>query len=412
MRHDSKTPRKAAFIFVFITIVLDMLALGMIIPVLPKLIEEFTGGDTVKAAGMVGIFGTVWALMQFIFSPLLGACSDRFGRRPVILVSNFGLSLDYVLMALAPNLGWLFVGRIISGITAASISTSMAYIADVTPPEQRSAQFGKLGVAFGLGFVLGPALGGLLTDFGLHAPFWVAAALSLTNALYGLFVLPESLPPELRTKFTWQSANPLAALALFRRYKQLVGLAAVGFLSNLSHYVLQATAVLYVGHRYGWGPKLVGAMLTTVGVTNGLVQGALVRPVVAKFGDRKVLLAGLLFGSLGFAVYGWAPTGWLFVCGVPILALWGLAGPTAQGLMSRMVGPQEQGLLQGAASSINGIAGMIGPTLFGQTFALFIGPGRPADLPGAAFFLATALLLAATALAATQTGAEPAPTSA
>ena len=395
--------RKAAFIFVFITVVLDILALGMIIPVLPKLIERFSGGDTAHAAGIVGLFGTAWALMQFVFSPLVGALSDRFGRRPIILLSNLGLGLDYLLMALAPDLTWLFVGRIVSGITAASISTAMAYVADITPPEHRAANFGKMGMAFGLGFVFGPLFGGLLADVSLHAPFWVAAGLSLANAAYGVLVVPESLAKDKRTPFAWSRANPLGSLGLLRSHRTLFGLATVGLLSNIAHYVLPSTAVLYVGHRYGWSPKVVGLMLTLTGVANVVVQGALVRPAVAAWGDRRVLMLGLLAGAIGFGIYGWAPTGGWFWLGVPILAVWGLAGPTAQGLMSQLVGSGEQGQLQGAASSVNGIAGMIGPAVFSQVFSYFIGVNRAAGVPGAAFLLAAALLLVALAVSAVVT---------
>src|SRR4051794_24886929 len=245
-------PRRAAFAFVFVTVLLDMFAIGIIIPVLPRLVEDFVSGDTAKAASIYGLFGTVWALMQFLFSPVLGSLSDRFGRRPIILLSNFGLGLDYILMALAPSLRWLFVGRVISGITAASISTAGAYIADVTAPEQRAAKFGMLGAAFGAGFVVGPALGGLLGDISPRLPFWVAAGFSLTNALYGLFVLPESLTRERRMAFSWQKANPLGALKLLWSHAELWGLACVSYLSNLAHVALPAVSVLYMGYRYNW----------------------------------------------------------------------------------------------------------------------------------------------------------------
>src|SRR5712691_795049 len=225
-------PRRAAFIFVFITVLLDMLALGIVIPVLPKLVVDFLSGDTARAAEIYGIFGTVWALMQFIFSPVHGALSDRFGRRPLILISNFGLALDYVLMALAPNLWWLFVGRVISGITAASISTAYAYVADVTPPQDRAARFGMLGVAFGAGFILGPAIGGLAGSVDPRLPFWIAAALSLANAAYGFFILPESLPPERRSPFRWRRANPIGSLVLLRSHKRLAAFATVNFLGQ------------------------------------------------------------------------------------------------------------------------------------------------------------------------------------
>ena len=396
--------RRAALAFIFVTIVLDMFALGMIIPVLPHLIEDFLGGDTAGAAKVYGVFGTVWALMQFLSMPVVGALSDRYGRRRVVLLSNLGLGLDYVLMALAPNLWWLFVGRVISGMTAASVSTGMAYIADVTPPEKRSTAFGKVGVAFGLGFVLGPALGGLLGSVDPRLPFWVAAALSLANAAYGYFILPESLPPERRREFQWRRANPVGSLALLRRHPELSGLAGVVLLSNLAHVALPATFVLYAAYRYGWQERDVGLVMAGVGICSALVQGALVGPTVRRFGERRALLVGLACGAVGFLGYGLAPTGLLFLAAVPVVALWGLASPAAQGIMSRHIGPMEQGALQGATGSLMGIATMIGPGLFAGIFAYSIGAGTRWHAPGAAFVLAS-LLLAAAALLAVRTTA-------
>jgi len=251
LRQPAGKPRRAAVAFILVTIALDMLALGMIIPVLPKLVERFMGGDTARAAEIFGAFTTVWALMQFLFSPLLGALSDRYGRRPVILLSNLGLGLDYIVMALAPTLMWLFVGRVISGITAASISTAQAYIADVTPPDRRAASYGLLGGAFGLGFILGPALGGLLGAIEPRLPFWAAAAFSLANAAYGLFVLPESLALDHRSGFSWRRANPVGSLLLLRSHPELSGLASANFFANLAHVVLPTVFVLYAGYRYG-----------------------------------------------------------------------------------------------------------------------------------------------------------------
>lgn len=393
-------PRRAALAFIFITIVLSMLALGMIIPVLPALIEGFMGGDIAGAAKVYGVFGTVWALMQFFAMPVMGALSDRFGRRPVILLSNLGLGLDYVLMALAPNLAWLFVGRVISGITAASFSTGMAYVADVTTVERRSAGFGMIGVAFGLGFVLGPALGGLLGSVDPRLPFWAAAGFSLANALYGLFVLPESLPPEKRRAFSWRRANPIGSLKLLRSHPELFGLAGVVFLSSLAHTALPSTFVLYAFYRYGWDTGKVGLTLALMGVCSAIVQGALVGRSVRRFGERRVLLAGLLAGTVGFVIYGLAPTGGVLMLGVVVVALWGLASPAAQSLMTRHIGPSEQGELQGANGSVLGIAMLIGPGLFAGTFAYFIGEGVRWHVPGAAFLLSAAMLAASAALAA------------
>ena len=393
------TPNRSALTFIFITVVLDMLALGIIVPVLPKLVVNFLSGDTARGAEIYGLFGTVWALMHFMFSPLTGLLSDRFGRRPVILLSNFGLGLDYVLMAAAPTLSWLFAGRVISGITSASVPAASAYIAGVTPPERRAAAFGMIGAAFGIGFVVGPALGGLLGSIGPRVPFLAAAALSLGNALYGLFVLPESLPRSRRSTFRWSKANPVGSLQLLRSSPELVRLAWIKFLGSVAHVVLPSTFVLYASYRYSWGERTIGLSLATVGVCSGIVQGALIGPTVKRFGEHQALLIGLVFGVLGFAMYGLAPSGPWFWLGLPLTALWGLANPALQGLMTREVSGREQGQLQGANSSLMGIAELIGPGLFTLTFAACIREGASIHLPGAPFLLASAVLLSAAALA-------------
>jgi MFS transporter, DHA1 family, tetracycline resistance protein len=393
------TPRRAALAFIFVTVLLDMLAFGMVIPVLPRLVVRFLGGDTARGAAVYGLFGTVFALMQLVFAPVQGALSDRFGRRPVILLSNFGLALDYAVMALAPTLGWLFVGRVISGITSASFSTAGAYIADVMPPEKRAGGFGMLSAAFGVGFVLGPAVGGVLGAVHPRLPFCVAGGLSLLNATYGLLVLPESLPPERRGTFDLRRANPVGALALLHSHPKLFGLATASFLNYVAHDVQPTMFVLYTSYRYAWDARTVGLVLALLGVCSVIVGGVLVQPVVTRFGERRVLLGALLAGAAGFALYGWAPTGAVFFGGIPILALWGLAFPATQGLMTRFVSPSEQGQLQGAITSLRGIAGLIAPVLFTQAFAFFIAPQRDWKLPGAPFLLAALLVSVAMVLA-------------
>ena len=392
--------RGAAVAFIFVTVLLDTLALGVIIPILPKLIESFVNNDTANAARIFGLFGTVWALMQFFFSPIAGALSDRFGRRPVVLLSNFGLALDYVVMALAPSLTWLFVGRVISGITSASISTAFAYITDLTAPEKRAAVFGKIGVAFGAGFILGPALGGLLGGIEPRLPFWVAAGLSFANGLYGLLILPESLPRDRRSPFRWKSANPVGALHLLRADRVLAGLSIANFFAQLAHVVLPSTFVLYATYRYGWGTTTVGATLALVGICSMVVQGAAIGPIVKRFGERRALLLGLACGAAGFLIFGAAPTGALFWLGIPVMALWGLAGAATQALLTRLVSPDHQGQLQGATSSVQSVSQLVGPFLFTLTFAYFIGSDAPLQLPGAPFLLASVLLLLALAVAA------------
>ena len=394
-----QAPRRGAVAFIFVTILLDMLALGLIMPILPKLIESFVANDTAQAARIFGLFGTAWALMQFVFSPVLGSLSDRFGRRPVILLSNFGLAADYVLMAMAPSLAWLFIGRLISGITSASISTAFAYIADLTPPERRAAIFGRMGAAFGAGFVLGPATGGLLGDIDPRLPFWAAAGLSFVNAVYGLLVLPESLGHERRSPFRWRTANPLGALQLLRSDRMLAGLSMVNFITQLAHVVLPSTFVLYATYRYGWDTRTVGLTLAIVGVCAMVVQGGAVGWIVRSLGERGALLLGLCSGTLGFLIFGLAPTGMLSWLGIPAMALWGVSGAAIQALMTRLVPADRQGQLQGATSSVQSMAQLAGPFLFTLTFAYFIGATAPVHLPGAPFLLASMLLVVALAIA-------------
>ena len=390
--------RKAAIAFIFTIVLLDVIALGIVIPVLPKLVEGMVG-ETARGAEIFGLFGTAWALMQFVCSPLLGALSDRFGRRPVLLISMAGHGLDYILMAVAPNLLWLFVGRVISGITAASFGTAYAYIADITGPEKRAQSFGVVGAAFGVGFVLGPALGGLLGAYDPRLPFWVAAAFSLANAAYGYLFVPESLPAERRMAFSLARANPVGSLKLLRRRPELLGLAGVNFLHQLAHASLPAIAVLYTSYRYGWDSQMMGLSLAAIGIMSGLVQGTLIKPIVGRIGERWTLLTGLMFGALGFAIYGLARTSVEFWAGIPVMALWGIAGAAAQAMMSQLVNPTEQGQLQGANASIMAVAGLFGPGLFSFAFAWSIARGSPAELPGLGFLLAAALLVLATALA-------------
>jgi DHA1 family tetracycline resistance protein-like MFS transporter len=395
-------PGRAAFVFVFvfITATLDMLALGIISPVLPGLIVEFEGGNVSDAAKVVGWFGFVWATMQFFAAPVLGVLSDRFGRRPVILLSMAGMGLDYILMGVAPSLAWLLVGRIISGLTSATHPVAAAYIADVTPPEQRSARFGILGASFGLGFVIGPAIGGLLGSIDLRLPFWGAAALCLANAAFGVFVLPESLPLAQRVPFTWRRANPFGALALLRSHPELKGLSVSTILITFAHAALPNVIVLYMGLRYGWGERAIGLAITAIGASSAVVGLLLIGPVVKRLGDRATLLAGLAFGAAGFLFYAFAARAELFVVGIAVMSLWGLANGPLQTFMSRRVGAHEQGQLQGAITSLRGITGMIGPPFFGWVFALSIDPAAPLHLPGAAFFIAALTLAAACLLTA------------
>ena len=403
---------RGAFLFILVTVTLDFLAFGIIAPVLPNLIIQFEGGNIARAADITGYFGFAWNLMQFIFLPLLGAWSDRFGRRPVILISCLGLGLDYIFMALAPTLRWLFIGRLISGITASNVSSAFAYITDVTPPAERAKKFGMLGAAFGLGFVIGPAVGGLLGHYNLRVPFWAAAGLSLANFFYGLFVLPESLPLERRAKSAWHMANPLGSLTLLRSHPELAGLSFVVFLYYLAHQALQNVFVLYTEFRYGWNTKSVGISLALVGVCAIIVSGGLVGPYVKKFGERFSLTSGLFFGLLGFAGFAAATRGWALLAAIPFIALWGVAGPAMQSLMSQRVDPTSQGKLQGAINSIRALTGMAGPLLFTQVFSAAIAPSARVHVPGAPYYLAAALLAGGMFLAIALTRSHAAATAA
>jgi MFS transporter, DHA1 family, tetracycline resistance protein len=388
--------RRAAAIFIFFTVTLDMLALGMIAPVLPRLIEGFLHGDTSNAAKMLGLFGTIFAAMQFFFSPIVGSLSDRFGRRPLVLLSNFGLGLDYLLMAWAPALSWLFLGRVISGLTSSSIPTAMAYMADVTPRERRAAAFGMLNAAFGAGFVLGPAVGGLLGNINPRLPFWVAGGLSLLNGLYGLFVLPESLSKENRSPFSWTRANPVGSLSMLR-HGGMIATAAILLLGYIAQQVLMNVYVIYADYRYHWTDRTVGFSLAVVGICTIVYGALLVKPVVAKLGERGAMTLGLIGGALGYSMIGLSRTGLLLWLGIPFLNLMTFAWPAAQSLLSRKTSPSEQGQLQGAINSLRGIAGLLGPGLFTYIFSQSIGTGI--HIPGAPFYTAAAMLLIALILA-------------
>ena len=406
------TPRRAAIAFIFVTVVLDVLSMGIVIPVLPKLVETFEGGDTARAAQIYGWFGTAWALMQFIFMPVIGALSDRFGRRPVVLVSCFGLGCDYFLMALAPDLTWLFVGRVISGITAASFGTAFAYIADVAPPEKRAASFGMVGAAFGLGFVLGPALGGILGEVSPRLPFWVAGALALANAAYGFFVLPESLAKDKRSAFSWRKANPVGSLTLLRSHPELSGLAVSNFLMQLAHVVLPSVTVLYMGYRYGWDTLHVGLTLAGVGVASMVVQGALVKPAVARLepfrrnnldSSREPVDADFVADAEARqrdgAAAGHAGCEELDRrSGRPLIAA---RGEQQQQGLTLFADARQQKALGDQASVRSCLKAFLAQLRPGDYFAqlAFIGPRADLHLPGAPFLLAALLIAAACAIA-------------
>ena len=386
--------RPAAVIFILVTVMLDMLAIGLISPVLPKLILEFRGGNMESAAYWNGCFALVFAGMQFFFSPLLGVLSDRFGRRPIILLSNLGLGLDYMVMALAPTMGWLFVGRIISGLTSSSIPTAMAYIADVTPKEKRAGAYGMIGVAFGLGFILGPAIGGPLGDVSPRLPFWVAAGFSLTNWLWGYFFVPESLPHDRRKEFTLGRANPVGSLVLLRSHHELWRLATIQFLAYIAHNAFSVWA-LYAIYRYDWSSGMVGLSLAIVGACTATISGGLTPHAVKRLGERRTLYIGQFFGASGMLIAGLARTGAWLLASIPIISMWNISMPAAQSMMTHRVSEREQGELQGAIGSLRSITFIIGPFLFSGIFGFFIDPKHSFHVPGAPYYLGAALLFTA-----------------
>ena len=391
--------RKPALGFIFITLFLDILGIGLIIPILPRLIETLSGGDVSSASQTFGWLAALYSLMQFVFSALLGSLSDRFGRRPVILSSLFGSGLDYLLLAFAPTLPWFFLGRLIAGITGANITAASAYIADISPPEKRAQNFGIIGAAFGLGFIAGPALGGLLGNVGLRVPFLVASGLTLVNWLYGLLILPESLDRQHRRAFSWSRSNPVGSVIALKRFPVVLGLTGTFFLLYLGHNALVSIWVLYMSYRYGWTVGQTGLSLAIIGVMAAVVQGGLVRVAVPKLGERRAILIGLTISVLGMLGYGLATRGWMIYVILVAASLGGIAGPAAQGLISRGVPLNEQGAVQGALTSLASMAGIVGPPIATGLFGYFIGPRTLVHLPGVPFFLAAALNFTAMLLA-------------
>jgi len=391
--------RTPAVGFVFVNMLLAVLGFGLVYPVLPGLVTEFQGGDVAAGSITYGWIVAVFAVMQFLGAPILGALSDRFGRRRVILIATAGAAIDYVIMALAPSLGWLFLARMLAGLTAGVVGAANAYLVDVTPPERRAQSFGILGAAFGLGFVLGPAVGGLLGGIDLRLPFWAAAVIAALNWAWGCFVLPESLAPAHRRDFSWRRANPVGALLALREHPVAVGLASVHFVFWVAQTMLHSTWVLYTAHRYGWAPGQVGLSLALVGLCSALVQVGLVRPILARTGEARGVLLGLGVTFAAYLAYGFAPSGWMvFVIIVPA-GLAGIAGPALQSYLTRHIPPNQQGGVQGAFSSLTSVAAIVGQPIAAWSFGWAAAPGQPAWLQGIAFFEGAALVVVAAILA-------------
>ncbi len=396
---SASNARQPAIGFIFVTLLLAIMGGSLVIPVLPGLVTEFRGGNVAEASHWYGWIVGVYSLMQFFGSSVLGALSDRYGRRRVLLIALAGASIDYVIMALAPSLSWLFVARMIAGLTAGVLATANAYVADVTPPGQRAQAFGVMGAAFGLGFVIGPVVGGLLGQIDLRLPFWGAAVFSAINWIYGAFVLPESLKPENRRAFEWKRANPVGALLALRRFPTVVGLAGTHFLFWIAQTLLHATWVLYMGHRFNWGPGQIGASFALVGVCSALVQTLLIKRVLLLLGETRAVVVGFSLVATAYVSYGLATQSWMIYATIVLGSLAGIAGPALQSYITRHVPANEQGSVQGALSGLTSVASVIGLPVGAWSFGWAISPGHAPFLEGIAFFEGAVLIVLALWLA-------------
>ena len=393
------TKRGPALIFIFITLLIDVIGLGIIIPVVPKLIEQLINGNLSQAASYGGWLTASYAIMQFVFSPILGGLSDQFGRRPVLLFSLFGFGLDYILTGFAPTIEWLFLGRILAGVTGASFTTANAYIADISTPEKRAQNFGLVGAAFGIGFILGPAMGGYLGQYGPRVPFFVAAGLTMVNVLYGYFILPESLAPENRRPFDWRRANPVGSLMNLGRYPVILGLVASLVLIYIAGFAVQGTWTFYTMEKFKWDETTVGWSLATIGLAFAIVQGGLSRIIIPKLGPQRSVYVGLLFSALGFALFAFATQSWMMFAFMGVYALGGIAGPSVQGIISGQVPANEQGEVQGALTSLTSTTSIFGPLIMANLFSYFTATNAPIYFPGAPYLLGAILTLVSAGLA-------------
>ena len=389
---NGRRGRPAALGFIYAAVMMNTISMGVIAPVFPVLVKSLTGQGDAGAAQIMGVFGAVWALMQLTFAPIFGNLSDRFGRRPVLLVVMFGLAFDYLVMALAPNIGWLFVGRVISGITASSGSAAGAYVADISTPEDRARNFGRFQAAANAGILLGPALGGFVGAWDPRAPFWIAAALALANALYGVFVVPESLSQERRAPFRWRRANPIGAGALLVSSKGLLGMAGILFIAQFAGSSFNSIFQFYTHFRYGWGPPQIAVLLMVLGGGNIVIQSLVSGWAARRFGERGAVILGMTIGVAGFAAIGLAPTAPLFWAGLVVIMFSSISFPNLSSLLSQRVGVDQQGQLQGALAILFGLAQLIGPIIFSNVFAWSIGAGRGLQLPGLSLMVGASLI--------------------
>ncbi|NCD71730.1 TCR/Tet family MFS transporter [Mucilaginibacter agri] len=391
--------RQAALGFIFVTLLIDITGFGIIIPVIPKLLEHLIHGNLSDAARYGGWMTFAYSFMQFLFAPVLGNLSDKYGRRPVLLGSLMGFAIDYTFLAFAPTVWWLFVGRIIAGITGASFTTASAYIADISEPEKRAQNFGIIGAAFGIGFIIGPVLGGVLGQYSTKLPFLAAAGLALLNAIYGFFILPESLAPENRRPFEWKRANPVGSLMQLKKHPEVSGLIGSLVLIYIAAHAVQSTWTFFTMSRFGWNEALVGYSLGLVGLLSGLVQGLLIRVTIPKLGQKKSIVLGLLLYSIALCLFAFATHSWMMFAILAIYCLGGIAGPALQGLISTQIPANEQGELQGGLTSLMSVTSIVGPPLMTTLFAWFTGKSAPVHFPGAPFLMGSILMLASTLLA-------------
>jgi len=384
--------RKAAVGFIFITLLLDVIGLGIIIPVIPALIQELTGGSISEASRYGGWLIASYALVQFLCAPIVGALSDKYGRRPILLLSLLGFGLDYLVLAVAPTIGWLFLARIIAGVFGASFTTGAAYIADVSSAEKRAQNFGLLGAAFGLGFIIGPVTGGILGEIGPRVPFYAAALVTFLNLTYGYFILPESLHKENRREFEWSRANPLGALFALKRYPSVAGLIGALTFIYLASHAIQGTWTYFSMEKFNWSESMVGYSLGLVGIMSALVQGLLIRIIIPKIGEYNTMITGIIFNICGCLLFSMASEGWMLLCFIIPYSLGGIAGPAIQGILSNQIPDNEQGQLQGALTSMMAATGIIGPLMMTSIFAYFTAENAPIYFPGAPFVTGAVLV--------------------
>ncbi|MCD8742086.1 TCR/Tet family MFS transporter [Mucilaginibacter roseus] len=393
MEKSATQNQQRGLVFIFITLLIDVIGLAIVIPVFPKLIEKLIHGNVSQASSYAGWLLVAYSVMQFLFSPLIGNLSDKYGRRPVLLISLLGFGIDYLFCAFAPTIGWLFLGRVIAGITGASFTTASAYIADVSAPEKRAQNFGMIGVAFGLGFIIGPVLGGILGKIDTHYPFYAAAGLALLNALYGYFVLPESLSLENRREFDIKRANPMGSLLQLQKYPSVIGLALCLFIVYFAGHAVQSVWTYYTIEKFKWSEDVIGYSLGFIGLMIAIVQGGLIRITIPKLGQERSIWIGLLLYAIGMLLFGLANKSWMMFAFMIPYALGGIAGPALQGIMTSEVPPNEQGELQGGLTSLMSLSSIFGPLFMTQIFSYFTSPKAPVHLPGAPYYVASALML-------------------